>query len=263
MTPREADKIIKAGKPVMVTNQFEDKPFKVVLVSRDRWNVTTADGGVFDRGDMKLVRCEICNQTGELPDGLFCSIEAELVHDCPGEAIGVDEPAKRFWDEENLKTARTHLDIATDLAQRVADYAKEMELNEPTQREIDALKKATRLLREAGIQLRLAGMPEKKSCVRPTMLDGIIPEVGMRVFAERYGVPGPARICSFVGHMLCEAWVVFENGERVRRRVDRLLKRTAPEEPCTCTYEESDRADCAGCLARMANEPYNANWQRS
>ena len=146
-------------------------------------------------------------------------------------------------DEEKLKTARVHLDIAIDLAQRVADYAKEMKLVGPAQREIEALRKATRLLREAGIQLRMAGIPQKKTSKRTTMLDDIVPEVGMRVFAERHGSPEPAKICSLVGNMYDEAWVAFEDGERARRRVDKLLKWTAPEEPCTCTNEESDPCD--------------------
>lgn len=55
MTPREADKIIKAGKPVMVTTHLDHEPQEITLVSRDRWNVRSATGGVFDRGDMKLV----------------------------------------------------------------------------------------------------------------------------------------------------------------------------------------------------------------
>lgn len=89
---------------------------------------------------------------------------------------------------------------------------------------------------------------------RPTMINGVVPEVGMRIFAIRNGYPEPAEILSFVGYMLCEAWVAFEDGERARRRVDKLLRWTAPEEPCTCTNEESDPTECARC--RNNDYPY-------
>lgn len=263
MTREEAEKIIKAGKPVTVKTPVIDRPHEVLITGFARWHIYTADGMVHDYENIRLIRCDGCNKTGKLKDGLcaICSVEANLVHDCPGEAIGVDE-TERFLDEENLKTARTHLDIAANLAQEVVVRAKGMELVGSGQREIEALKSARRYLFKAGVQLRLAGMPEKKSRVLPNMKNDVVPEMGMRVFAERHGVPEPARICSFVGDMLCEAWVAFEDGERARRRVDGLLKWTTPEEPCTCTNEDSDRADCAGCLARMTNDAYDANWQR-
>ena len=91
---------------------------------------------------------------------------ADLVHDCPGEAVGVDEPMERF-SEECRKIARTHLDIAATLAQKVADHAKGMELVRPAQREIVALKKATRYLRDVETQLRLAGIPAVEPPTEP------------------------------------------------------------------------------------------------
>lgn len=56
MTPREADRAIKKGEPILVTTVLaRETPFVVTLVGRDRWNVETADGGLYDRGDMWLV----------------------------------------------------------------------------------------------------------------------------------------------------------------------------------------------------------------
>lgn len=170
MTPREADKIIKAGKPVTVTTNLDHKPSEVMLVSRDRWNVRTADGGVFDRGEMKLVRCDGCNKSARLKDGLcaLCTIEANLVHDCPGEAV------PSFKLEAKDAKARIHAtktasprvkeyyetaEIAAVIAQRVADRAKMLDIPEPQYRHITAIKNAMRRLREAENQLRLAGMP--------------------------------------------------------------------------------------------------------
>lgn len=161
MTPRQADKIIKAGKPVTVETPLADEPHVVLLVSRDRWNVTGLGGGVFDRGDMKLVYCAGCGKVGALKDGLcaLCAIEANLVHDCPGEAVPSfklaepDEATPNVWGKEYNETAR----IASALAQRVADRAKMLDLAEPQYRHIAALKQAMRKLREAETQLRLAG----------------------------------------------------------------------------------------------------------
>jgi hypothetical protein len=54
MTPRQADKLIKDGKPVTVRNTFYDETFTAVFVRRDRWNVYTEDG-CYDRGELELV----------------------------------------------------------------------------------------------------------------------------------------------------------------------------------------------------------------
>jgi len=55
MTPREADKIIKAGQPVTVRNTVWNEQFTVVFVGRDRWNMFTDQGGVMDRGELVVV----------------------------------------------------------------------------------------------------------------------------------------------------------------------------------------------------------------
>ena len=56
MTPRQADKLIKAGKPVTLHNAFYDETMTdVVIVRRDRWNIYLADGAVMDRGDCEVI----------------------------------------------------------------------------------------------------------------------------------------------------------------------------------------------------------------
>ncbi len=58
MSPREADKIIKAGEKVAVQIKpglpFGGEPFTALFVRRDRWNIYTNEGCVFDRGDLVL-----------------------------------------------------------------------------------------------------------------------------------------------------------------------------------------------------------------
>ena len=58
MTPRAADKAIRAGLPVTLRNNFygDGAAFTVTLVSRDRWNVYTADGEKYDRGELEIIR---------------------------------------------------------------------------------------------------------------------------------------------------------------------------------------------------------------
>ena len=51
MTPRRADQVIEKGSEILVRTPM-DPPFHVQLVRRDRWHVYTADGQVFDRGDL-------------------------------------------------------------------------------------------------------------------------------------------------------------------------------------------------------------------
>ena len=57
MTPRQADKLIKAGKPVALYNTHWRTTLKteVIIVSRDRWSLTTKCGQVFDRGELQIV----------------------------------------------------------------------------------------------------------------------------------------------------------------------------------------------------------------
>jgi hypothetical protein len=55
MTPREADRIIKSGKPTTVITRFKDT-FTAVFTKRDRWCIETADGGKFERSDLDIVK---------------------------------------------------------------------------------------------------------------------------------------------------------------------------------------------------------------
>ena len=55
MTTRQADKLIKDGKPVTLHNSFYGETFTVTLASRDRWNVRTTCGAVLDRGELEIV----------------------------------------------------------------------------------------------------------------------------------------------------------------------------------------------------------------
>lgn len=61
MTPQQADKAIKAGKPVTVVDAFGSR-FSITLTSRDRRTVSgtyEGDGklldGKFERSDLQLV----------------------------------------------------------------------------------------------------------------------------------------------------------------------------------------------------------------
>jgi hypothetical protein len=64
MTPRQADKIIKGGQPVLVRGRYNDL-FQFTATSRDRRRIEgtyTVQGevcvGSFDRGDLQLVAPE-------------------------------------------------------------------------------------------------------------------------------------------------------------------------------------------------------------
>ncbi len=55
MTTKQADKAIKLGEPVKLRNVRYDEIFSVVLVSRDRWTVTTSTGSRFERDELEIV----------------------------------------------------------------------------------------------------------------------------------------------------------------------------------------------------------------
>ena len=55
MSPREADKIIKAGKPVRCMDTFFKQEMTLLFVARDRWNIFTDTGGVYDRGELEVL----------------------------------------------------------------------------------------------------------------------------------------------------------------------------------------------------------------
>jgi len=56
MTPKQADKIIKAGKPVTVRTKYNET-FTDTFISRDRWLIRSATG-TYDRGDLELITTE-------------------------------------------------------------------------------------------------------------------------------------------------------------------------------------------------------------
>jgi hypothetical protein len=58
MTPRQADKIISLAKPVRVRNDRWQEEFTATFVRRDRRNIYSADGGAFDRSELRIVNTE-------------------------------------------------------------------------------------------------------------------------------------------------------------------------------------------------------------
>ena len=56
MTPRQADQLIKSGKPVTVHNATYGETFTITIVRRDRYNVYTDTGGVFDRVELQVIK---------------------------------------------------------------------------------------------------------------------------------------------------------------------------------------------------------------
>ncbi len=58
MTPRQADAIIKKGKPVTVHAPISDETFVATFIRRDRWSIYSSIGGVFDRGDLVIVKSQ-------------------------------------------------------------------------------------------------------------------------------------------------------------------------------------------------------------
>lgn len=56
MTTREADKIIKNQQPTTVYNSFYKETFTKVFVRRDKFKLYSADGGVFERKELEIVK---------------------------------------------------------------------------------------------------------------------------------------------------------------------------------------------------------------
>lgn len=56
MTIYQANKIIESGNPVTVHNSLYNETFTCTFVSRSRYNIMSSDGGVYDRGDLEIVR---------------------------------------------------------------------------------------------------------------------------------------------------------------------------------------------------------------
>ena len=54
MTPKQADKIIAAGKPVTVHNKHFNETFTATFVRRDRTRIYSNSGGIFDRAELDV-----------------------------------------------------------------------------------------------------------------------------------------------------------------------------------------------------------------
>ena len=54
MTPKQADKIIRAGVPVTVYDTWTRETFTRTFVSRDRRCIESSDGGKFHRDDLEV-----------------------------------------------------------------------------------------------------------------------------------------------------------------------------------------------------------------
>jgi len=55
MTGRQADKIIKAGKPVTVHNAIYNETFTTLFTERDRYNIYSVNGHIYDRVELQIV----------------------------------------------------------------------------------------------------------------------------------------------------------------------------------------------------------------
>ena len=55
MTTKQADKAITSGSPITLHNARYNETVTCVLVSRDRYTVTTATGSVFERDELEII----------------------------------------------------------------------------------------------------------------------------------------------------------------------------------------------------------------
>ena len=55
MSPKEADRVIKAGSPITVYNDHFRETLTFIPVSRDRWNIIGSKGEKFDRGELEIL----------------------------------------------------------------------------------------------------------------------------------------------------------------------------------------------------------------
>ena len=55
MTPRQADAVIKADRPITVQNTKYGETFTATFVSRDRYDLYTDTGSVYDRGELTII----------------------------------------------------------------------------------------------------------------------------------------------------------------------------------------------------------------
>lgn len=66
MKPAEADKIIKIGKNVTVYSEHFHERFTRTFIKRDRWNIVSSRGEIFDRGDLKIEKIHEMSELEEL-----------------------------------------------------------------------------------------------------------------------------------------------------------------------------------------------------
>ena len=55
ITTKKADKLIEKKSPATFYNEFYHEQFTAVLVSRDRYQVTTEDGAVYSRDELIVI----------------------------------------------------------------------------------------------------------------------------------------------------------------------------------------------------------------
>ena len=55
MTTKQADKIIRTGAPVTVRSSHTGETFNAVFIARDRYDIRSATGGIYDRADLTVV----------------------------------------------------------------------------------------------------------------------------------------------------------------------------------------------------------------
>ena len=56
MTPSKADQIIKDASQVTVYNRVFGETFTKTFITRDRFNITSSDGNIYDRAELKIVK---------------------------------------------------------------------------------------------------------------------------------------------------------------------------------------------------------------
>lgn len=56
MTTKQADQLITSTQEVTVKSREYDNVFQASFVSRDRFNITAADGGLYDRADLEVIQ---------------------------------------------------------------------------------------------------------------------------------------------------------------------------------------------------------------
>lgn len=56
ITPRIADRLIRNGRPVTVTNERYRETFTTTFVKRDKYSIYSADGGVYDRKELTIAQ---------------------------------------------------------------------------------------------------------------------------------------------------------------------------------------------------------------